>query len=425
MYRRSLAVFISVCLVFTGLLLLIRVAEQRCGGLIIQKVALHQNGEGGLEAGAASALFQLPDPAPLAGFPLTFRKVGPASPPLRARAVVFRQGPLKVGIVSLELLYVSESLSARIDERAHRMGLSTVWTTATHSHSAVGGFEPGVLGQWAGAGLFKSAIQDAVVDAAQRALEKALSHQQAVTMSVSNFRLPHLLNSRNDDEPSDDRVERLSFDGPSGREAQLIIFAAHPTLVSRDTQNLDGDFPSRLSQLEEQSGGGISIFLQGAVGNAGVNLEGSEGPARPDRISRIDAFVQQLALSLDAAPSHPIDPLTLEVRNVITSLPKPDSRRFLPRLLTPLGDAVLCLLAPTTATLRTLKLGPLALWGVPGEITGPAAQQIEGESARMVSLVGGYIGYIETPEWVKREEGEAKRQYFKAELLDVARSAFH
>jgi len=58
--------------------------------------------------------------------------------------------------------------------------------------------------------------------------------------------------------------------------AELLHFAAHPTVVPRDRPLLDPDWPGRLSLLREERGG-VVLVLQGTVGNVSMSYGEGEG----------------------------------------------------------------------------------------------------------------------------------------------------
>ena len=75
--------------------------------------------------------------------------------------------------------------------------------------------------------------------------------------------------------------------------------------------------------------------------------------------------------------------------------------------------------SPTTRALATLRLGPAVLVFVPGEPVadvGEAWRAEAGAGAEIVSLAGGYVGYVETPDQIAARRGETVRTYYGPEL---------
>ena len=71
--------------------------------------------------------------------------------------------------------------------------------------------------------------------------------------------------------------------------------------------------------------------------------------------------------------------------------------------------------------MELLRVGPVVLLGVPGEPSAAAGRALEAAAGagRVVSLVNGYLGYVETREHLARSEGEARRQLLGAGFLDT------
>jgi hypothetical protein len=69
-----------------------------------------------------------------------------------------------------------------------------------------------------------------------------------------------------------------------------------------------------------------------------------------------------------------------------------------------------------------LQVGPATLLAVPaepGEAVGAAWRAALGPGSAVVSLVGDYVGYVETPERVRARTGEAVRTYLGPRLALV------
>jgi hypothetical protein len=77
---------------------------------------------------------------------------------------------------------------------------------------------------------------------------------------------------------------------------------------------------------------------------------------------------------------------------------------------------------PERTRVVALRIGPATLLAVPaepGEAVGTAWRSAFGPGAEVVSLVGDYVGYVETPEGVRARTGEAKRTYLGPDLSRV------
>lgn len=370
--------------------------------------------EGPLRAGAARVELQPPFPAVVAGYPPPRPLASQAELPLQARAVVLQAGEARVGLVSLELLSVTEPMVARLRERASELGLGDVLVFATHTHSSFGGYDERVVAQLVGTGRFREAAVEAAVSAASAALRQAASALSEVTLEVGRAEEPGLVRSRTGGAPPDGALTRVVLRGAAGPVAELLLFAAHPTLVPRRREYVDPDYPGRLSALREAQGG-VALVLQGTVGNASVAFHEGQG------VERAAAFAQALdRLAEHAAPAALPGPTRLALARAEVTLPRPDASRLVPSLTRAAGDNLLCHSATRRAEVSALVLGPLELLTLPGEPTVGAGQELARRTGatEVLGLSGGYLGYVETPELVAQATGESKRQYYGSSLLE-------
>ncbi len=369
--------------------------------------------EGPLRAGAAKVVLQPPFPVVVAGYPPPRPMASQADPPLHARAVVLQVGESRVGLVSLELLLVTGPMVARIRERASDLGLRDILVFATHTHSSFGGYDERVVSQLVGTGRYRETAVSAAVSAASDALHQAAALSD-VTLEVGRAAEPGLVLTRSGGEPPDGALTRVVLRGAAGPVAELLLFAAHPTLIPRQREYVDPDYPGRLSELREAQGG-VVLVLQGPVGNASVGFNEGQG------VERAAGFAQALSgLAERATPTGVPGPVRLALARAEVALPRPDASRLVPSLTRAAGDNFLCHSAARVAEVSALALGPLELLTLPGEPTtgsGQVLAQRTGATA-VLGLSGDYLGYVETPELVAQAAGESKRQYYGSTLLE-------
>lgn len=369
--------------------------------------------EGPLRAGAAKVPLQPPFPVVVAGYPPPRPEATQADPALHARAVVLQVGEVRVGLVSLELLTVTEPMVAQIRERASDLGLRGVLVFATHTHSSFGGYDPRVVAQLAGTGRYRPATVDTTVAAANDALHQAAAALGDVTLEVGRATEAGFVYSRSGGETPEGALTRAVLRGASGPVAELLLFAAHPTLIPRQRAFVDPDYPGRLSALREAQNG-VVLVLQGAVGNASVAFNEGQGP------ERATAFAQALSGLVErASPTVTPSPTRLALARAEVAMPRPDASRLVPRLTRAAGDNFLCQSASRMAEVNALTLGPLELITLPGEPTTGAGHVLTASTGAtgVLGLSGGYLGYVETPELVAQSAGESQRQYYGPTLL--------
>jgi len=368
---------------------------------------------GPLLAGAASVPMEIPFPAVVAGYGVPRASVTGAAVPVRARALVVQSGAVRAGVVTLDLLVGDAALDGAIRRAVAGLGFTDLWVAVTHTHSGPGGYAANTVAELAGTGLLRGNVREAVVSAAARALSTSARTLAPVTLRFGEGTVPELIGARSAPSDVDPRLSRLVLDGEKGPLAQLLVVACHPTLVPRPPSGLDPDWPGRLADREGELGHGVTLVLQGAVGNASTALTEPNG-------ERLAHFVAALARAADALPLAPV-PSALGVARASVGLPGPDASRLVPSLARPLVDNLLCVSAPSRAEVALLRVGPLLLLGVPAEPTAAAGRRLEeaARASRAVSLVNGYLGYLETPDHLAAGAGEAERQLVGPGFLEA------
>ncbi|HET9157998.1 MAG TPA: neutral/alkaline non-lysosomal ceramidase N-terminal domain-containing protein [Myxococcaceae bacterium] len=374
-------------------------------------------GAGPLRAGAFVSELSIPVPVPSVGYGLIRPEVEGVAFPLSARAVVLASDEERIGLVTLDLLLADQDLVAAIRRRVAGLGLSAVWVAATHTHSSAGGYAWNPVAQVAGTGRFRPTIRSRVVEAAARALRSAASSLQPVEAMTGVSELAAGTSSRDEFPEVDRRLTRVQLRGERGAVAQLVVLAAHPTLVRRPPPGLDPDWPGRLARSQERAGQGVTLVLQGNVGNVSVQK------MEADRETPVEAFAQRVDAAVAAVPLQAAG-AGLSHARLEVSLPGPDASRLVPWGLATLVDNVgLWPFAPGWAELGELRIGSVRFLVVPVETTAASGAVLERAAggARVVSLVNGYLGYVEPADRVKRGAGESPRQLFGSGLLEALR----
>ncbi|MCE9672414.1 neutral/alkaline non-lysosomal ceramidase N-terminal domain-containing protein [Myxococcus stipitatus] len=371
-------------------------------------------GEGALRAGAAKVALSPPFPVVVAGYAPPRPEASESDPPPHARAVVLEAGGTRIGLVSLELLSVTDVVVGRVRERALALGLQDVLVMATHTHSSLGGYDARLVAQLVGTGRFREESLEAISSAASAALEQATSALTDVTLELGEAKEASFVYTRSGGTAPDGVLTRAVLRGADAPVAELLFYAAHPTMVPRQRAAVDPDYPGRLSALRESEGSGVTLLLQGAVGNASVAFQGQG-------LERVSAFARALSELAGKAPLAPVSgAVKLSLARAEAAMPRPDASRLVPSFTRAAGDNLLCGSAERVAEVSALVLGPLELVTVPGEPTVDAGAELVRRTGAsgVLGLVGGYVGYVESPALVRDGAGESRRQYFGPVLLD-------
>jgi len=372
--------------------------------------------EAPLQAGAGSAPLTVPLPVVAAGYGTARPEVSGRAAPLEARALVLESGTERVGLLTLDLLLVDGALVEEVRHAAAALRLSTLWVAATHTHSSLGAYASNPVVQVAGTGRFRPQVRQGVVAAAVGALSEAAGRLAPVTAFAGTSPRAGRTASRDEFPEVDVRLTRLVLRGAAGPVGQVVVFAAHPTLAEHPALALDPDWPGRLALAEEARGQGVTLVLQGSGGNATATRP-------PEGEAPVESVAGFVGAALDVVPLRAVGTglghASAEVR-----LPGADATRLVPRgLATAVENVLLCPWAPRTAEVSVLEIGSLRFLALPAEATFAAGLPLERAAggARLVSLVNGYLGYVESPERVEGGRGESPRQLFSPALLEALR----
>jgi hypothetical protein len=284
----------------------------------------------------------------------------------------------------------------------------------------------------------------------------------------------------NPDGAIDPQVFVVRIDGHDERPLAAIVgYTAHPTTMGPTNRRFSADWPGHLKRTVEGLTGAVCLFAQGATGNVGPGPEGYTDDARViERIGRtVGCEAARVYLGLRLPPAHfrhervwdsgaPLgkwvevrepEPDT-RVRVMTRDIPLPlrpqlpldtaeaqleDARRRLNDLVdrgVPAAEIEAATFATKRAAmavtrshayagksehpveLHVLQIGPAVLAGIPAEPFCEIGMAIKARSPFAHTWFGGYVGgwsgYIPTPEEYPRGGYEVDTSPFTAEAAD-------
>jgi neutral ceramidase len=283
--------------------------------------------------------------------------------------------------------------------------------TATHSHSSIGGWQPGLVGS-----LFSGEYDPDMVEfIAQRiaiAMNAATGEMGRAKIGYSAVMAADLVRNRlvGDQEGQIDPWFRLiKIVKDNGEVALLTSFAAHATCLGGSFMQLSADYPGQVvKMLEADSLIDFASYGAGAVG--------SMAPLAPrlddlDEIAYMaESLVPQIRLIQNATPVNYTTELGFMRADI--SLRAPHFRITEDLRLRPwVFDWVFGAVSPT---INSLKIGDQLLVGTPCDFSGELVEPLsdlarESDHHLMVhSFNGSYIGYITKDEWYDRNKYETR-----------------
>jgi len=369
-------------------------------------------GEGALLAGAAESPLAAPPAVPIGGYPrLGYASEGVLDEPM-ARALVLSATGLTVALASVDVLLVPRALQEKVEAKLRDLPVDLVLVAATHTHAGPGGFWNDTLGARFGTGPYDPAWEDALASRVAGAIRAAFDARVPARVAAAGARRQDLVVNR-DGGPVGGRLLAVRLERTTGEPlGQVVVFPAHATVHGSRNRRLSGDWPGALARELP----GVTVFLQGAEGDQTWRLPpGEPGPPHVAFGRLVAGTVRGLSYPPgDAGPA--LAAATAEV-----SLPSP-SFGAVPPVLDRLVSNLLWGWMPDRTRVVALRVGDVTLLAVPaepGEVVGSAWRDALGPGAEVVSLVGDYIGYVDTADAVRARTGEARRTYLGPELARV------
>ncbi|MEI7704664.1 MAG: neutral/alkaline non-lysosomal ceramidase N-terminal domain-containing protein [Deltaproteobacteria bacterium] len=369
-------------------------------------------GQGILSAGAVAVPLSAPAGAPIGGYPrLRYGSTGVEDEPM-VRVIVLSEPGASMAIASVDVLLVPAALREKVEKRLSDLRLDAVLVGATHTHSGPGGFWDDALGARFGTGPYDRAFEEALAGRIADAIRAAAAIRGPAQVSVARSRRPDLVRNRAGGDPGG-RLLALRVERPGGDVVgQIVVFPAHATVHGSSNRLLSADWPGALAR----SLPGVTVFLQGAEGDQTYVLPSPHpGPTHA-------AYGRLVADEVARLPYPPGDRAPeLAAAEAEVGLPAP-SFGAVPAFLDRLLQNLLWSWMPARTRVVVVRIGPATLLAVPAEpgvAVGETWRGAAGGDAEVVSLVGDYVGYVETPERVKARTGEAKRTYLGPELAPV------
>lgn len=314
------------------------------------------------------------------------------------KALTLSNGKSNIAWLNYELLIVHPHLADQVRLGVQKAGISLdqLIFTATHTHSGMGGYIPGLVGSLAFGGYDEQVVEQ-LVEGSVRALEKALASKDTVTIAYKKTNIPDLVSNRFIKGGAiDPFVRQVLFQRKDGEKATFLTFSAHATVLSSKFMGLSGDYPAYLTQYLEEDKVDFALFAAGTVGSHRPMAKGNT----PELV-RTYAHAISARLSKDSSQVALQGEALLRRSKVDIQLGEPQLRvttnlRIRPWLFR-------TLIGEVPAYLDITQVGNILFISSSGELSGVFYEawdaQAKEKGLELVVTVfnGSYIGYI-TPD---------------------------
>ena len=331
--------------------------------------------------------------------------------PLHAKVLYLTDGAQCMAVISVDLRSSTPEFKWQIVSKTGDLNLTieNVFVAASHTHDGPSMY-PEKFWQMQ-FGKYDPAIVDIMTTAIAQAVHEAAASTQPVRMGYATTLAEGFTRNRRWDYDSEKReaagespvveprLTVIRFDGMKGDCLALTVhFAAHPTILDADNMLLSAEWPGVLQrELEQKFSGCTALYLNGAEGDQSpVADAGADDFERMENYGKkLAVLATQLATTIETKPDMPIGfdygapdlpPLTF---------PEGSERKY--QAYAKAAQEAL----PRQAPLQVLRIGPIALAGLPGEPimeVGQAAEsklkEMGAEQPLVVGLANDYIGYI-------------------------------
>ena len=333
-------------------------------------------------------------PYPLAGYGIR-DKATTVGDTTYVRTFVLDNGKTRVAYVCLDLLIFPPALKDRVRSELENKYHLNIYLTATHTHSAAGGWEPKIAGKFL-AGDYSEDYVDLLFKSIEKSIEGASKKLQIVELAYVRSAAPKAVRNRlkGDEAPKDVFIRGLKFRTKTGEEACLFTFAAHANCLSSSVTYISADYPGKVSELLEKDGWATFVsYAAGAVGSHGPGFgKFSDGVKQSDKVAAT------LAVQLKDATVHYSYTNILYYHRLPLYLREPHLRIEKDIRIRPW--AFHALLGSDTPDIQFMQVGETIFLGMPCDYSGELMPPLEKLcSANNVNLIltgfnGGYIGYI-------------------------------
>jgi len=313
------------------------------------------------------------------------------------KTLVIGNGNHTIAILSYELLIIHPYLATEIKKAIAKENLPVdkVIFTATHTHSGLGGYIPGIMG-WVAFGGFEKEIISLFRQQTLYGLKEALASMDTATLTYRSTSAPDgVANRLIENGPIDPYIRQLIYEKKDSKGI-LYTYSAHATGLHSQFMGLSGDYPFYLNRSLDEAGFEFTLFASGAVGSHRPQVLGRE----VEDVKTYADFLSESIMSEGSVKEENTN-ATLQMACLSMSLPSPTYRITDQIQLRPwVFNAVF---GNTPAHFDIVLIGNTLILTSSGEISGVFYKEWEQQAATLgLNLIittfnGGYIGYI-TPD---------------------------
>jgi len=349
---------------------------------------------------------------PLAGFGA--RKGKPATgvhDSLFVKAVALKVGQKLMVFVGADLLIMPPNITDSVVSRLAASGITRdqLLFSATHTHSSVGAWGPGFIGEAFG-GKANPAIQQWLVNCLVKSVELAVGDLSRSTLTSGSFDAAGLTRNRfiGDLGTKNPDFSYILVNQTGKRRAVIGTFSAHSTTLGDKNMDFSADYPGYWERKMEADSFDVALFSAGALGS-----QSPSGKGKAFESSKYigESLADSLMVRLPSATYQETTPFASATLRV--SMPE-----YHLRLTTRINMATWLsnklMPEPRNVYFQAVRIGKIIWISAPSDFSGELALEIKnrlaanGYDAVVSSFNGSYVGYIVPSGYFYMDEYESK-----------------
>jgi len=317
---------------------------------------------------------------------------------LFVKAVAIKVNEKIMVFIGSDLLIMPPEVSMKTDEYvSQKLGLSrdNIFYSATHTHSSVGAWSAGTVGELFG-GTYNEAVIDWLSQKVAQTIEDAVNDMKPGRIGAGNFHAMDFVRNRlvGEDGTVNDDFMIVKAEQIDGKTAILGSFDAHATTLGDWNLETSADYPGYWQRKLENEGFDLAIYFAGSVGSHSYRSLGERfdkskyiGEALADSVLKYSSLIK-------LKDSIEVSSITLKIEYPEMQIRVSDGMRLNPtiakKLFPDVGDIYL----------QTARIDSLIWATSPCDFSGETAivyknaMHKKGYRAMVTSFNGGYTGYI-------------------------------
>ena len=301
--------------------------------------------------------------------------------------IYLKSGMEEFVIVSYDLLLVTPSLAKAVRVKFQGLGISNVYFSASHTHSAFGNYGKGIVSEIA-LGEFKQVLLDDLVNKTELALKQAINKQDTLlNISFSEKKINRCINRLTKAEYVDEGLRQIHF---STHKAKAILSSLniHPTFNWARTQVMSKDYPRIFSKDKKNEFG---MFVAGTMGSINpINYK-----IDTMQITKFKEFIDATGYSTYADTIKNVELINFHSIQLETPILAP----LLTESIAASSWLTSLLLGPLNTSIEVLRIGEVLMIALPCELSAEYYSELQelaeskGLYLMVTSFNGSYLGY--------------------------------